>query len=87
MYTFTFKNRAEYIAQTKEWSKLYSEQIANIRAAKVQYKQAQRDGELVWAAQRLINEGNKNLSLLRSARVNSRIEAHSQYLKNQTAKA
>ena len=78
-FKFTFTNREEYLAQSKEWSAAYKQAILAVRAAKIGIKEANRNNTDIYAAYRVKREADKAIEALQSARYESRREAHRQY--------
>ncbi len=83
-----FTNRATYLTAVTEWKAQYKELSHNIRAAKLLYKQAQRNGEpgQIWRSKSALDNMSIEAYNMLIDRANGKIEAQKQYMaeKNST---
>lgn len=79
MFEFNFTSRDEYLQQKKVWFFLYKDQIRKIRAAKAEYKEAQRNWQSVNTASSKIRQAQQDMQQLLAARHEARLEAGRQY--------
>lgn len=78
VFNFTFKTREEYVAWRANWRAEYAKLSADIRKAKLEYKQDQRDGGC--PTRGYIFDMKNAASNMILERMASKVEANRQYL-------
>lgn len=84
-FTFTFTSRASYLDYRAAWKAEYKQLSKDIRTAKLEFKNAQREGRYVshWALRGM----QERATMMLAERAASKIEAQRQYLAARQATA
>lgn len=82
---FYFENKEQYLAEVAQWKSAYKELSKNIRALKVEYKKAQREGISVYPVLGQLNTARELANTLLELRAGSKVEAQRQYVEQKNS--
>lgn len=89
MNKLNFTDRSSYLAWAQEWKEAYRAHSASIRSLKVQFRQAQREGDMskVYALDSSVRAASRQATEMIEQRHESKVQANRQYLAEVQARA